>query len=144
MNEKPFWEESRTHTCTECERSRAQEQEIDGLFFTLDIPADVVHSADQAGVCLDENVLAVGVQRLAFAYDAISGFLRAADEINAGLGNMLGELLQRHLADPARRTSKDGDKARREGGGDAGIGGLDFCEGHHLRCVNGGLRGKKR
>jgi hypothetical protein len=50
------------------------------FLFGLDVPADIIHGADQADVCLDEDVLALGVQRLAFSCDAISGFLRAADE----------------------------------------------------------------
>lgn len=108
------------------QRSRAEEQEIDRLFFGLDVPADIIHGADQAGVCLDEDVLALRVQRLAFRCDAISGFLRAADKIDAGLAGVLGELLQRRFTDTAGRTDEDGDETCRKGGGDAGIRGLDF------------------
>lgn len=125
-----FWKNGR-HTRMADERSRAKEEEIDRRLFGLDVAADIIHGADQAGVRLDEDVLALGVQRLAFGCDAICGFLRTADEIDAGLAGMLGELLQRRLADAAGRTDEDGDETGRKGGGDAGIRGLDFWEGHH-------------
>jgi hypothetical protein len=57
------------------------------------------------------------VQRLVFGCDAISGFLRAADKIDAGLAGMLGELLQRRFADTVggtdRRRRRDPEQGRR-------------------------------
>ena len=44
---------------------------------------------------------------------------------------MLGEFLQGCFADTAGGTDKNGDKTWRKKGGDAGIGGLDMCEGDH-------------
>lgn len=114
------WKNGR-HTCEEFERSGAEKQEIDCLLFVLDVPAYVIHVADQAGVCLDEDVLSLGVQRLAFTCNAISGLLRATDKIDTGLAGMLGELLQRRFADAAGSTDEDGDETRRKDGGDTGV-----------------------
>jgi hypothetical protein len=124
---------NRGHTSTDDQRSRAEEEEIDRFLFGLDVPADIIHVADQASICLDEDVLAVGVQRLAFGGDAIPGFLRAADKIDAGFSGVFGKLLERRFADTVSPTDEDGDETRRKGGGNAGIRGLDFWEGHH--CV---------
>ena len=115
---------SRGHTRMVNQRPRAEKQEIDRLLFALDVPANVIHGEDQAGVCLDEDVLPFRVQRLAFGYNAISGFLRAANKIDARLAGMLGELLQRRFADTAGGTDEDGHETRRKSGGDAGIRGL--------------------
>jgi hypothetical protein len=51
-------------------RSRAEKQEIDRILFALDAPADIIHGADQAGICLDEDVLPLRVQRLTFVRNA--------------------------------------------------------------------------
>jgi hypothetical protein len=52
-----------------------QEQEVDRLLLGLDVPADLVHVADQAQVRPHEGELALGIQRLAFGRDASSSFL---------------------------------------------------------------------
>lgn len=130
---------TRAHTRPAKQRPCAENQEIDRLLFALDVPADIVHGADQAGVSLDEEVLALGVQRLAFGRDAISGFLRAPDEIDARLAGMLGELLQRRFADAAGGADEDGDETRRESGGDAGVRGLYVFERDHCGGCERGL-----
>jgi len=79
-----FWK-NRGHTRMANQRSRAEKQEIDRLLFALDVPADIIHGVDQAGVCLDEDVLPLRVQRLAFGCNTISGFLRAADKNRRGV-----------------------------------------------------------
>jgi hypothetical protein len=44
-------EKNRERTYIGDQRSRAEEQEVDRLLFGLDVPADIIHGADQAGVC---------------------------------------------------------------------------------------------
>lgn len=105
----------------EFQRSGAEKQEIDRLLFFLDVPAYIIHGADQAGVCFDEDVLSLRVQRFAFTCNAVSGLLRPADKIDTGLAGMLGELLQRRFADTASSTDEDGDETRWKDGGDTGI-----------------------
>jgi hypothetical protein len=92
---------------------------------SLSVPADIIHDANQANICLDEYILPLRAPRLAFRYNAISGFLRAANKIGAGLAGMLRELLTRRLAD------EDGDDNQRKRGGHTGIRGLDVREGDH-------------
>ena len=103
------------------QRPSAEKQEVDGLLFLFDVPTNVVHGAEKAGVCLDEAELAFRVHRLAFGRDPISSFLRAADEVNTGLAGILGKVLQRRFADPAGGTNEDGDEAWGKSGGDAGV-----------------------
>ena len=118
-------------------RSRREHQYIDRLLLALDLVADAVHVADQAGICLDKDILPVRIERLAFGHDAGCCLLRAADQVDAGLASMLGELPHRRLADPAGAANKNGDKAAGESGGEARVRGLDICKGHHYCQVNG-------
>jgi hypothetical protein len=60
------------------------------------------------------------VQRLAFGCDAISGFLRAADKIDAGVGEAcLANCFSVVSPIPLVALTEDGDETRRKGGGDA-------------------------
>ena len=113
--------------------SRTEKQEVDRLLFALNVPADFIHDVNQADVCLDEYVLPFRVQRLAFGYNAISGFLRAANKTDAGSAGMLRELFQRRLADAVGGTDEDGNETRRKREGDTGVRGLSIREGDH--CV---------
>lgn len=53
------------------QRPRGEEQEVDRLLPERNVPANVVHGADQADVRADEDVLAVRVQRRALGDDAL-------------------------------------------------------------------------
>ena len=125
LREPEQFGKNRGHTRIANQRSCGEEKEINRLLFALDVLADIIHGADQAGVCLDKHVLALRVQRLAFGCNAISGFLRAANKIDAGLAGMLGELFQRRFTDTTSGTDEDGDKTWRKSGCDARIRGLD-------------------
>lgn len=64
------------HRLTCCDqRSWAEIEQVDGLLFALDITADFIHGADQADVCLDEDVLPFRVEGLTLCCNTISGLL---------------------------------------------------------------------
>ena len=79
-------------TDADFQRPGREEEDVDGRLSTLDVVAHGVDVADQAGVGLEECVLAFGVQRLASRGDAAPGFLRAADKEDARLPSLFGEL----------------------------------------------------
>lgn len=56
LREPEHFHKNRVHTLAN-QRSCAEEQEIDRLLFALDITADIIQGADEAGVCLEEDVL---------------------------------------------------------------------------------------
>lgn len=85
------WNCGRTNTGNQ--RALGQEQEVDCFLLALDVLADLIHIADKAHVCLHEMELALGIQRLTFRRNAIPGFLGAAQEVDAGLTRVFGELL---------------------------------------------------
>lgn len=101
--------------------SNSQKQNINRLLLALDLPAYIIHHANQAGVRLDEYILPFRVQRFAFGCNSVAGFLLAADEIGAGAAGVLGELLECRFADTVGGADEDADQACGEGGGDLGV-----------------------
>ena len=105
------WEDC-GHTGIVNQCSCAQKQEIHGLLFNLDGQTDLIHSVDQAGVCLDEDILAFRVHCLAFGCNALSSFLGAADEVRVGLmaclANCLGVVSPIPLVAPTKTATRPG------------------------------------
>ena len=110
-----------------------QEQEVDSFLLFLELDADIVYVTQQARVFLQIDVCSVCVQLLAFCYDPVGGFLRAANKIDLGLGGGFGKLLEGILSDTACAAYKDSGKAWRESRSYAGVGSLYIFEGDHGR-----------
>lgn len=115
------------------QRSHSEKQNIDRLLLALNIPTYIIHHANEAAVSLDEYILALRVQLLAFGCNAIPGFLLAADEVGAGAPSMLDELLEGCCPDAVGGADEDADEICGEGEGDLGVGEVDGGEGDH--CV---------
>jgi len=115
-----FWEtqspgtnQKKIHTFSN-QRPRTQEQEIHYLLLTIDIRTNLIHYPDQTHIRFHEDILPLRIQLLQIARNPVPCLLRPPEEVDPWLQGILGELLQRGLADSASGADVDGDKVRRE------------------------------
>lgn len=101
-------------------------------FPALNLPGDVVDVLEQGEISPDEVVLPGRADGLQLSCDAAGRPLRAADEADARLDGVPGELLHGGLADAAGATDKDGDEPRRQALGDERVRRPHLLERHHL------------
>lgn len=95
-----------------------QNQQINDLLLRFDSLANLIHIFNEADVRFDEVKLALWIQRSACRDIAVCGFLRTADDIDAGLDGVFCELEEGCFADAACGADEEGDEFRRKSRGD--------------------------
>jgi hypothetical protein len=108
-----------------------EKEQVDERLATLDLAAHVVDVLEEREVRPVEAVLPRRVERRQLGHDARGGPLGAPNKVDARLDGVGGELLHGALADAAGAADKNGDEARRETLGDAGVGRPHLLEGDH-------------
>ena len=110
-----------------------QEEEVDGVLLAGEFGADIIHVAHQGAFPLEEDKSAFGVERFTFGRDAVAGFLRAPDNVDAWLSCVFRELLHCRFADSIGAADEHGDKAG-QSRTYAIVGGLYDLERDHAVC----------
>lgn len=97
----------RARTLGKGEAALGEDEQLNALFLGRDLAADYVDILDQADIGLDEGQVRLAIDCFALLDDLVGCLLGAADEIDAGLGDLLDKFVERILANAASRTGED-------------------------------------
>lgn len=101
------------------------------------MPASIVDVLEKTEIGLDEIKFARGVDTLEFCFDALALVFPSAEEVNARLLCVFGELFECSLPDPTRCAHEDCDEPSRKIGGNQGVGSAHQIEENHGGCAEG-------
>lgn len=109
---------------------RRQKQQIDHPLLPNNPVTDLIHRLEQRQVRLDKYKLPARTGLCQFCGDLGAGGGVAPEEVDFGVGRVLGQLAEGGEADSAGRAGEDGDEAGGELG-EVGVRGADGGEGDH-------------
>ena len=102
--------------------SLAENKEVDDILFLLDSPTHDIDVLDQADIAFDKDQFSFWVQCFTFFRDAISSFLRAANEVDTRSVGVFDKGFERVFAYAAGGANEDCNKTRWEGGRNQRVG----------------------